>query len=107
MTNSDYLIKAAVKKLSEKFNQTFSEKIEEVNTVAQEFPGIFKKELEILINEIIKEAECMKEDANSSSKYEYENEIKQKDNLKNKCDKKIKEIHFLLKDLNKELNIQP
>ena len=105
MTNSDYLIKAAVKKLSEKFNQTFSEKIEEVNSVAQEFPGIFKKELEILIDEIIKEAEVMKEDANSSSKYE--NEIKQKDNPKNKCDKKMKEIHFLLKDLNKELNIQP
>ena len=105
MTNSDYLIKAAVKKLSEKFNQTFSEKIGELNSVAQELPDIFKKELEILIDEIIKEAEFMKEDANSSKKYE--NEIKQKDNPKKKCDKKIKEIHFLLKDLNQELNIQP
>ena len=59
MTNSDYLIKATVKKLSEKFNQTFLGKIEDAANAAQEVPEIIKKEFEALKDEIIEEAKKM------------------------------------------------
>ena len=63
MTNSDYLIKATVKKISEKFNKTFFEKLEEASSAAQEVPEIFKKEFEILKKEIINEAKKMEEES--------------------------------------------
>ena len=53
MTNSDYLIKATLKKISERVNNTFIEKIEEATHAAQEVPDILKKELENLKKEII------------------------------------------------------
>ena len=56
MSNSDYLIKATVKKISERFNKTFAEKFEEAANAAQEVPEILKKEIEELKDEIIQEA---------------------------------------------------
>ena len=61
MANSDYLIKATLKKISEKFNKTFFEKIEEVASAAQEVPDIILKELEILKEEIKDEARKLEE----------------------------------------------
>ena len=61
MSNSDYLIKATVKKISERFNKTFAEKFEEAANAAQEVPEILKKEIEDLKDEIIQEAKRLEE----------------------------------------------
>ena len=69
MSNSDYLIKATVKKISEKLNKTFIGKVEEAANVAQEVPEMLKKEIEDLKDEIIQEAkrlEGIDNDDNSS-----------------------------------------
>ena len=97
MTNSDYLIRAAIKKLSEKLNQTFLEKFEEAASVAQEMPVFLKKELEVLIDEVFQEAKKMEEDDNNSSSSENEtNQI----NTISECDQEIKEINLRLEILN-------
>ena len=56
MSNSDYLIKATVKKISERLNKTFIGKVEEAANIAQEVPEILKQEIEELKDEIIQEA---------------------------------------------------
>ena len=56
MTNSDYLLKAAIKKVTEKLNEILVEKIEEATNIAQEAPEILKKEFDSLKESIIKEA---------------------------------------------------
>ena len=61
MSNSDYLIKATVKKISERLNKTFIGKVEEAANVAQEVPEIVKKEIEDLKDEIIEEAKRLEE----------------------------------------------
>jgi len=99
MTNSDYLIRAAIKKLSEKLNQTFLEKFEEAASVAQEMPVFLKKELEVLIDEVFQEAKKMeKDDSNSSSSQNETNQI----NTISQCDHEIKEINLRLEILNRE-----
>ena len=59
MTNSDYLLKAAIKKVSEKLNELLFEKIEEATNIAQDAPEILKKEFDSLKDSIIKEASRM------------------------------------------------
>ncbi len=59
MTNSDYLIKAAIKKVTEKLNEIVVEKIEEATNIAQDAPEILKKEFDILKESIIEEASRM------------------------------------------------
>ena len=59
MTNSDYLLKAAIKKVSEKLNEILVEKIEEVTNIAQDAPEMFKKEFDIFKESIIEEASRM------------------------------------------------
>ena len=61
MSNSDYLIKATLTKISEKLNKTFVGKVEEAANVAQEVPEILKKEIEDLKDEIIQEAKRLEE----------------------------------------------
>tara|TARA_B100000212_G_scaffold48237_1_gene31084 strand:+ start:180 stop:485 length:306 start_codon:yes stop_codon:yes gene_type:complete len=61
MSNSDYLIKATVKKVSERINKTFIGKVGEAANVAQEVPEILKKEIEDLKDEIIQEAKRLEE----------------------------------------------
>ena len=69
MSNSDYLIKATVKKISERLNKTFIGKIEEAANVAQEVPEILKKEIEDLKDEIIQEAKRLEEiESNDNSR---------------------------------------
>ena len=101
MTNSDYLLKAAVKKLGDKINQTFLGKIEDATIAAQEVPEIIKKELEALKDEIIKEAKRM-ENLNKPSNND--NESKTEDNIINKALTKIKEINEKLEVLNIKLD---
>ena len=65
MTNSDYLIKATIKKVTEKLNEILVEKIEEATNIAQDAPEIFKKEFDILKESIIEEASRMEKAENS------------------------------------------
>ena len=64
MTNSDYLFKAAIKKVTEKLNDILTEKIEEVTNIAQDAPDIFKKEFDNLKESIIEEASKMEKTEN-------------------------------------------
>ena len=61
MSNSDYLIKATVKKISERLNKTFVGKVEEAANVAQEVPELLKQEINDLKDEIIQEAKRLEE----------------------------------------------
>ena len=64
MTNSDYLFKAAIKKVTEKLSEILVEKIEEATNIAQDAPEIFKKEFDILKESIIEEASRMEKAEN-------------------------------------------
>jgi len=64
MTNSDYLLKAAIKKVTEKLNEILVEKIEEATNIAQDAPEILKKEFDNLKDSIIKEASRMEKAEN-------------------------------------------
>ena len=55
MTNSDYLLKAAIKKVTEKLNEILVDKIEEATNIAQDAPEIIKKEFDSLKESIIEE----------------------------------------------------
>ena len=62
MTSSDYLLKAAIKKVTEKLNEIFVEKIEEATNIAQDAPEIIRKEFDILKEAIIEEAARMEKE---------------------------------------------
>ena len=64
MTNSDYLLKAAIKKVTEKLNEILVEKIEEATNIAQDAPEILKKEFDSLKESIIEEASRMEKGEN-------------------------------------------
>ena len=97
MSNSDYLIKATMKKISERLNKTFIGKVEEAANVAQEVPEIFKKEIEYLKDEIILEAkrleEIDKDENHSKTKTSLNPKIEQ-------CSEKIESIKTYLENLN-------
>ena len=101
MSNSDYLIKATVKKISERLNKTFIDKIEEATNVAQEAPEILKKEIEDLKDEIIQEAKRLEEIESD------ENSREPKSSLNPKVEqslKKIESIRTHLENLNELLD---
>ena len=64
MTNSDYLLKAAIKKVTAKLNEILVEKIEEATNIAQDAPEILKKEFDILKESILEEASRMEKAEN-------------------------------------------
>ena len=64
MANSDYLLKAAIKKVTEKLNEILVEKIEEATNIAQDAPEILKKEFDNLKESIIEEASRMEKKEN-------------------------------------------
>ena len=90
MTNSDYILKAAIKKVTEKLNEILIEKIEEATTIAQDAPEIFKKEINNLKDSILEEATRMEKEEikkdNTSSKIHQEPKT-------NEALEKIKEIN--------------
>ena len=89
MSNSDYLIKAAVKKISERLNKSFLGKVEEAANVAQEVPEILKKEIEDLKDEILQEAKRLEEIDSD------ENFRKPKTSLNPKIEKSLKKIESI------------
>ena len=99
MTNSDYLLKATIKKLGEKLNQTVFEKIEDATIAAQEVPENFKKEVEVLKDEILKEAKRLE---NLDYPINSEKDIEKGDHINFKISNKLNEVNQLLELLNKK-----
>jgi len=104
MTNSDYLLKAAIKKVTEKLNEILVEKIEEATNIAQDAPEIFKKEFDILKESIIEEASKMEKAENiqqNKSKNTYEDSKIKK--ALNEIDGINKQIDLVNKTLNNQI----
>ena len=103
MTNSDYLLKAAIKKVTEKLNEILVEKIEEATHIAQDAPEILKKEFDSLKESIIEEASRLEKTENiqeneSTNTYQY-----------SKIKKALNEIEGINKQIdlfNKKINNQ-
>ena len=102
MTNSDYLLKAAIKKITEKLNEALVEKIEEATNVAQDAPEIIKKEFEILKESIVEEATRMEYEM-STNKNDQDYKTNQ-DSTITKALKEIEDINEGIERLNKILN---
>ena len=95
MTNSDYLLKAAIKKVSEKLNEILFEKIEEATNIAQDAPEILKKEFDSLKESIIEEASRMKEAEN----------IQENESATTYQDSKIKKALNEIEGINKQIDL--
>ena len=95
MTNSDYLLKAAIKKVTEKFNDIFVEKIEEATNIAQDAPEILKKEFDILKKSIIEEA----------SRLEKTENIQENESTNSYQDSKIKKTLNEIEGINKQIDL--
>jgi len=95
MTNSDYILKAAIKKLTEKLNEILVEKIEEATNIAQDAPEIIKKEFDSLKELIIEEASRMEKAEN----------IQENDSANTYQDSKIKKALSEIEDINKQIDL--
>ena len=95
MTNSDYLLKAAIKKVTEKLNEILTEKIEEATNIAQDAPEILKKEFDSLKESIIEEA----------SRMEKAETIQENNTSKNYQNPKIKEALNEIEGINKQIDL--
>ena len=95
MTNSDYLLKAAIKKVTEKLNEILVVKIEEATNIAQDAPEILKKEFDNLKESIIEEV----------SKMEKAENIKANDSTNTYQDSKIKKALNEIEGINKQIDL--
>ena len=95
MTNSDYLLKATIKKVTEKVNEILVEKIEEATNIAQDAPEILKKEFDSLKDSIIEEATRMEKAEN----------IQENDSTKTYQDSKIKKALNEIEGINKQIDL--
>ena len=95
MTNSDYLLKAAVKKVTEKLSAILVEKIEEATNIAQDAPEILKKEFDDLKESIIKEASRMEKAVN----------IQENESTNTYQDSKIKKVLNEIEGINKQIDL--
>ena len=102
MTNSDYLLKAAIKKVTEKLNEIVVEKIEEATNIAQEAPEIIKKEFDTLKEAIIEEAVRMEKEM-SKNENDNTSESNQDENLSEVL-KEIEEIKGKIEQFNMKMN---
>ena len=95
MTNSDYILKAVVKKVTEKLNDILVEKIEEATNIAQDAPEILKKEFDSLKESIIEEASRMEKSDN----------IQEKESTNTYQDSKIKKALNEIEAINQQINL--
>ena len=95
MTNSDYLFKAAIKKVTEKLNEILVEKIEEATNIAQDAPEILKKEFDSLKESIIEEASRMEKAEN----------IQENESANTYQDSKIKKALNEIEGINKQIDL--
>ena len=103
MTNSDYLLKAAIKKITEKLNEVLVEKIEEATNIAQDAPEILKKEFNSLKESIIEEASRLEKAENIQ---ENESANTYQDSKINKALNEIEGINKQIDLFNKTINNQ-
>ena len=103
MTNSDYLLKAAFKKVTEKLNEILVEKIEEATNIAQDVPEILKREFDSLKESIIEEASRMEKAENVQ---EDESQNTYQDSIIKKALNEIEGINKQIDLLNKTINNQ-
>ena len=94
MTNSDYLLKAAIKKVTEKLSSILVEKIEEATNIAQDAPEILKKEFDSLKESIIEEA----------SRLEKAENIEENESTNTYQDPKIKKALNEIEGINKQID---
>ncbi len=104
MTNSDYLLKAAIKKVTEKLNDILVEKIEEATNIAQDAPEMLKKEFDSLKESIIEEASRM-EKAENIQKNESKNtyQVSKIKKALNEIEEINKQIDFFNKSINNHI----
>ena len=102
MTNSDYLLKAAIKKVTEKLNDIVVEKIEEATNIAQDAPEIIKKEFDTLKEAIIEEAARMEKEM-SKNRNTDSSEFNKDPNFSEVL-KEIEEIKEKIENFNKKMN---
>jgi len=95
MTNSDYLLKAAIKKVTEKLNEILVEKIEEATHIAQDAPEILKKEFDSLKESIIEEA----------SRLEKAENIEENESTNTYQVSKIKKALNEVEEINKQIDL--
>ncbi len=95
MTNPDYLLKAAIKKVSDKLNEILVEKIEEATNIAQGAPEILKKEFDSLKESIIEEASRMEKAENIQTN-------EPNDTFENS---KIKKALYEIEGINKQIDL--
>ncbi len=95
MTNSDYLLKAAIKQVTEKFNEILVDKIEKATNIAQDAPEILKKEFDSLKESIIEEASRMEKAEN----------IQENESANIYQDSKIKKALNAIGDINKQIDL--
>ena len=95
MTNSDYLLKAAIKKVTEKLSEILVEKIEEATNIAQDAPEIFKKEFDSLKESIIEEASRMEKAKN----------VQENDSRNTYQDSKIKKALNEIEGINNQIDL--
>ena len=102
MANSDYLLKAAIKKVTEKLNEIVLEKIEEATIIAQDAPEIIKKEFDTLKEAIIEEAAIMEKKMKEKNNSEA-SESNQEPNI-SKVLLEIKEVNKKIDQFNLKMN---
>ena len=95
MNNSDYLLKAAIKKVTEKLNEILIEKIDEATNIAQDAPEILKKEFDSLKESIIEEA----------SRLEKAENIEENESTNTYQDPKIKKALNEIEGINKQIDL--
>jgi hypothetical protein len=95
MTNSDYLLKAAIKKVTEKLNEILVDKIEEATNIAQDAPEILKKEFYSLKESIIEEA----------SRLEKVENIQENESTNTYQDSKLKNALKEIEGINKQIDL--
>ena len=95
MTNSDYLLKAAIRKVTEKLNEILVEKIEEATHIAQDAPEILKKEFDSLKDSIIEEA----------SRLEKADNIQENESTNTYQDSKIKNALNEIEGINNQIDL--
>ena len=104
MTNNDYFLKAAIKKVTEKLSEIVFEKIEEATNIAQDVPEIIKKEFDTLKVSIVEEAARMENEYNLNKKSPTKNnnqDLKITTTLE-----RIEEINNQIDSLNSKINSQ-
>ena len=102
MTNSDFLLKAAIKKVREKLNEIVAEKIEEATNIAQDVPEKIKKEFETLKGAIIEEAARMENEVSKSRNAD--NSESNQDLYLSEVLKEINDIKGKIDHFNKRMN---